>query len=49
MHASCMPLHLHSMQIFLSVMEVYCERIRDLLADDRDNLQVCGRLWTWHR
>lgn len=34
-----LPLHL-TLQVRLSVVEIYCERIRDLLDPTRDNLQV---------
>lgn len=31
---------LHCMQVTVSVIEIYCERIRDLLDPGNDNLQV---------
>lgn len=34
------------LQVVLSVVEVYCERVRDLLAPDKDNLQVLVRRYS---
>lgn len=33
----------HAQQVTLSVIEIYCERIKDLLEPSKDNLQVLNR------